>query len=251
MHKIVVIEDSSFMRARITSLLRSHGFDNIEDYTMADDIGKKPHLYLDRVDLIIADIQLPGISGIEMVGKIKKDGRYAHVPIIFVSGFGDPKTIGAAFKAGAADYIIKPFDNNVFMEKVKKVLGGAFDLPPEYMYDEEQFTETVSNEYQRATRGNQCVSFLRIKVNSADLTRSAILAKNKTRRIDTTCVYKNSIFLILPITDGVGLDIVRIKLKMLFDENNIALLDGSAYTFSGDRSIPLVDVIREVLQLAK
>jgi CheY-like chemotaxis protein len=251
MYKIVIIEDSSFMRARIVSLLHGNDFTDTEDFVIADDIGRKPHLYLDDVDLIIADIQLPGISGIDLAHTLKKDVRYAHIPIMFVSGHGDPKTISAAIRAGAADYVVKPFDNAIFLEKVKKILGEPYEIPEGFEYDEVKFIQTISMEYQRSSRGLSPLSFLKFRTDNSDIQKSIGVAKKHIRCIDTICVYRNNLILILPLTDDKGTKVVADKLKMQFCDNDLRLLSADAFFYPGGREISADEFTDALLQFAK
>ncbi|MCP6726130.1 response regulator, partial [Klebsiella pneumoniae] len=60
------------------------------------------------VDLVLLDIVMPGIDGIEACARIRNDPRHADVPIIMVTMLGDMDSLGNAFVAGATDYITKP-----------------------------------------------------------------------------------------------------------------------------------------------
>jgi two-component system phosphate regulon response regulator PhoB len=251
MHKIVVIEDSSFMRARIVNLLQSSGYTNTEDYAIADDIGRKPQVYLADADLIIADIQLPGISGIDLAVRLKQDPRYADIPIFFVSGFGDQKTINAAVRAGAADYLVKPFDNTIFLDKVKKLLEDQPDIPDAFRCGEEKFVDMLSLEYQRATRGGQYLSVLRLDLRKPDMLKGLTSIRNTVRRIDTLCVFKGTAVLILPLTDEAGVAVVNGKLKKLLADSGLTLLSSDAYTYRGDGELNPDDYIQTILELVQ
>lgn len=61
-----------------------------------------------RPDLIILDVELPNMSGIELCRAVRLDDRYARIPVLFLSSFADSKTVQKAFEAGADDYLYKP-----------------------------------------------------------------------------------------------------------------------------------------------
>jgi DNA-binding response OmpR family regulator len=251
MQKIVVIEDSSFMRARFVSLLHSHGYTETEEFVLADDIARKPHLYLKDAALIIADIQLPGISGLDLVNTIKKDARYAHIPVFFVSGYGDAKTISAAARTGAADYLVKPFDNDVFLQKVKNLLDRADSIPEEFLIGDDEFAETVSLEYQRALRGNQFLSLVKLKLHKPDIRKCIKQIKRKLRRIDTVCIFKDSVILILPITNGAGAAVVLEKVKTVLKNSSVELQESASDTYPGESALTPEAFMRAALTFAQ
>ena len=72
--------------------------------------------------MVITDIGLPGISGIELTRILNNNPRYCNIPIAVISSYRDVKTINEAMKAGVVDYILKPFDDQVLLEKVERIL---------------------------------------------------------------------------------------------------------------------------------
>ncbi|HEX7478186.1 MAG TPA: response regulator [Polyangiales bacterium] len=72
--------------------------------------------------LIVSDIMMPDMDGLEMGRRLKDDSRTAHVPIIFLTALGTPQNIVAGIKAGARLYITKPFRIPDLLDKVKQVL---------------------------------------------------------------------------------------------------------------------------------
>jgi two-component system, chemotaxis family, chemotaxis protein CheY len=73
-----------------------------------------------RVDLIMMDINLPGMDGIEAVAKVRAIQQYADIPIVMCSTLNDRQKIMRALKAGANDYIVKPFEEEAYISKVQK-----------------------------------------------------------------------------------------------------------------------------------
>ena len=76
-------------------------------------------------DLIITDIRMPGINGVETVEKIKqltKDKK--EIPIIFITGYTDSKAFEEAKKLKASDFIYKPFDKDQFLKSVAMIIGN-------------------------------------------------------------------------------------------------------------------------------
>ncbi|MDR2633777.1 MAG: response regulator [Treponema sp.] len=94
-----------------------------------------------KVDLILLDIEMPGMSGFEFLDVLKKLDRAKDVPVIFVTSHASTDLIARATKAGAKDYVMKPFEPAVLQKKVYAALdmqdiyitkdGKAINLPPQ------------------------------------------------------------------------------------------------------------------------
>ncbi len=66
---------------------------------------------------LVADIRMPGMSGLELQAQLKAEGY--HIPMIFITAHDDPKTKMQAMKAGAIEFLSKPFDDEDLLEKVR------------------------------------------------------------------------------------------------------------------------------------
>jgi two-component system, OmpR family, aerobic respiration control protein ArcA len=118
---ILVIEDDETMR---NALKRIFETDGMAVKTAAD--GTQLALVLDDnpIDLIILDIGLPWINGLELAKLLKEHEDLKHIPLIFVSGKTSEFDVKRGFEAGADDYIKKPFD----IEKRKKTVHTLLKL---------------------------------------------------------------------------------------------------------------------------
>jgi DNA-binding response OmpR family regulator len=118
--KILIADDDVSTVRMIQEVLRRDGYDIVtfgngpEAITAAKEI--KP-------DLIILDIMMPEMSGLEVLGEIRKDTVNAGTPIIMFSAMPDIDTKLAAFEAGADEYIVKPVDIAEFSARVKAILA--------------------------------------------------------------------------------------------------------------------------------
>lgn len=103
MKTIAVIDDDIYISNLVTTLLRKNGYRVINGYS-----GTEALLLLDkeRPDLVLLDLMLPGISGEEVLSKLK------DIPVIVVSAKDSPKDKVSSLLGGAVDYISKPFDND-------------------------------------------------------------------------------------------------------------------------------------------
>jgi len=120
--RILVIEDHEDNRRIVRDLLTPAGYEVIEAVTGEDGVAMAGS---HRPDLILMDIQLPEISGLEVTKWLKDDEALAHIPVIAVTAFamkGDEERIRAG---GCAAYIAKPISVAHFLETIKKFLEPA------------------------------------------------------------------------------------------------------------------------------
>ena len=120
MNKIILIaDDEEDIRELITFRLRSDGFDTITAENGMDAYSK---IKQKKPDLIIADIMMPGMSGLELVKILKEKDDTKNIPIIIASARTEEDDIVLGLEAGADDYITKPFSLKVLSAKVKAQL---------------------------------------------------------------------------------------------------------------------------------
>lgn len=82
------------------------------------------------VDLILLDIMLPGIGGLEVAGLLKKNPETRHIPVVMLTARGDEADIVAGLEQGADDYITKPFSPKVLAARIKTVIRRqSRDMP--------------------------------------------------------------------------------------------------------------------------
>ena len=117
---ILIVEDNELNMRLFTDLLQAHGYETIQspDGSDAIDLAKNQ-----KPDLIIMDIQLPGMSGIEITKLLKADDELAHIPVIAVTAFamkGDEEKIR---EGGCEGYIAKPISVPTFLDTVAKFLN--------------------------------------------------------------------------------------------------------------------------------
>lgn len=116
---ILIVEDNELNMRLFTDLLQAHGYDTVQSLDGKDAIDltreKKP-------DLIIMDIQLPGLSGIEITKLLKAEDDLKDIPVIAVTAFamkGDEERI---MEAGFSSYVAKPVSVPSFLDNVARFL---------------------------------------------------------------------------------------------------------------------------------
>ncbi|MGB2762505.1 MAG: response regulator [Minisyncoccales bacterium] len=115
MAKILIADDSQFMRINLKDILKGEGYEIIES---ADGKEALEKFKTEKPDLMLLDIIMPEVDGMEVLKKIGKKAK-----IIVISAVGQEKMVNEAKNLGAIDYIVKPFENEKVIEIVKKVLG--------------------------------------------------------------------------------------------------------------------------------
>jgi two-component system response regulator FixJ len=113
--KIYVVDDDESARMGLGRLLRSSGF-QVEIFDSAKDF--LDHGPVEDGGLIILDVRMPGINGLELQKRLAAKG--SELPIIFITGFEDPRARGEALKSGAIAFLQKPVDEEVLFEAIKK-----------------------------------------------------------------------------------------------------------------------------------
>ncbi|WP_338691687.1 response regulator FixJ [Bradyrhizobium sp. 26S5] len=121
---ILVIDDDPAMRDSLAFLLDVNGFAVMTYETATDFLD---HFASSTVDCIVSDIRMPGMSGLELVRKLKADA--AACPVILMTGHGDVALAVEAMKAGAVDFIEKPFEDETLLRAIGEALRTQSAVP--------------------------------------------------------------------------------------------------------------------------
>ena len=114
---VFVVDDDASMRGAVSNLIRSVGF-QVEAFTSAQEFlaSTRP----DTPCCLILDVRLPQVSGLDIQAELTK--AEIHIPIIFVTGHGDVPMSVKAMKAGAVEFLTKPFRDQDLLDAVKVAL---------------------------------------------------------------------------------------------------------------------------------
>jgi len=117
MNKILIVDDDPDIREVLSVLLGSEGYkvDAAEDGTSALEKIKKDR----KIDLVISDIMMPGMSGVEVCEEIRK---ISLVPVLFLTAKSQDQDKIDAYSGGGDDYLVKPFSQTELLMKVKSLL---------------------------------------------------------------------------------------------------------------------------------
>jgi len=119
MKKILVVDDEESVRIILKQMLEQGGYSAEVASDGAEALDK---LKADNYHMIITDINMPGMDGVELLKKSKE--LFPKLPVIFVTGFGKDKIILQAMKLGLSNYIEKPFKMDDVLKIVKDYISN-------------------------------------------------------------------------------------------------------------------------------
>ena len=121
MSKILIVDDDKTITELMKALMIMEGHEAVivNESTKAMDVAGS---FLP--DLITMDLMMPGISGFDLCNLLQQDPRFANTPILVVSAKDDQGTKERAIRAGAKDYITKPFNINTLIQKIKEMTNA-------------------------------------------------------------------------------------------------------------------------------
>ena len=111
---VFVVEDDPSVREALASLIRSAGW-NVEVYVSADEFLARPKA--DLPSCLVLDVGLPGLSGLELQSRMAE--LHQDIPIVFITGHGDIPMSVRAMKAGAVEFLTKPFIDQDLLDGIQ------------------------------------------------------------------------------------------------------------------------------------
>ncbi|MGH7148724.1 MAG: response regulator [Nitrospiraceae bacterium] len=146
--KILLVDDSPDARLLLHKILRDAGYRDTLSAASAHDAFK----YLDlehagvgaeEIDLIVMDVRMPEVDGIEACRRIKAVEALRDIPIVMITARSQQETLRAAFDAGATDYIKKPFEETELLARVQATLKLKKEIDARKNWEQE-LTKTIS-----------------------------------------------------------------------------------------------------------
>ena len=124
--KILVVDDEEDIRELLSIQLSREGYAVVCAATGDDALSK---VVEDPPDLIILDLMLPGLDGLDVCRELKADSRTARIPIIMLTGKGETADIVTGLELGADDYIVKPLSRSVLLARMRAVMRKTKGRP--------------------------------------------------------------------------------------------------------------------------
>jgi len=146
MTRILVVEDEADVREVVKATLQENGYqvieaaDGLEGYTAAADaaVAEKP-------DLIVLDLMLPKLNGFEVLEKLKENSQTSYIPVVILTARGQSQDETRALRAGAADYMTKPWSADELADRVRIALDQRRNAKPHTFKSAERVTDSRRN----------------------------------------------------------------------------------------------------------
>lgn len=189
----MIVDDSKASHLLIKALLKKGGYADYLSAFSANEafqyLGMEGSGDPQNVDLILMDIVMPGMSGIEACTRIKAQDRLKDIPIIMVTGSVDSHNLKLAFESGAVDYIRKPINKAELLARVESVLRLKQEMDRRMevtrqleeankklkllssldgltgIANRRHFDEIIEKEWRRAMRGQTPISFIMVDID--------------------------------------------------------------------------------------
>jgi FixJ family two-component response regulator len=117
---VFVVDDDVSVRESLELLIRCAGWEP-ETFASAQDFLARPRLF--APSCLILDVSMPGLNGLDLQQRVAVDR--ADMPIIFITGYGDVPTTVRAMKAGAAEFLTKPFSDDALLDAIRHAIARS------------------------------------------------------------------------------------------------------------------------------
>lgn len=163
--RVALVDDDKVTLTILTGTLRRRGFKvrAFQDSEQALDVLSRDH-----PDVAIFDMQMPGISGMELVRRLQQRARANAFPIMILSSEGEESVLAEAFHLGVTDYLVKPVSEAELVVKLENTRARSSARPPEQIPRELAGFEL----HEEIRRGEICVTFRATTPSEADLVRA-------------------------------------------------------------------------------
>lgn len=121
--KILVVDDDKTTRKLLSLFLKGKGYEVV---TAENGLDAMEKLGIDSINLIVSDMNMPYMDGIEFTKNLKNDPTWSNIPIIMITTEADEEDKKKAFEAGVDDYLVKPANADQINDSIKKILKKIF-----------------------------------------------------------------------------------------------------------------------------
>ena len=122
MKKILVVDDKPEVVELVSATLEGEGYQIICAFDGEEALQK---INKEKPDLVLLDVRMPKMTGLEVLAKVKKDPQTKDIPIIMLTAKGQQLDKDEGIRLGAEDYIIKPFSPSHLLRKIEEILAGV------------------------------------------------------------------------------------------------------------------------------
>lgn len=118
---VLVVDDDDYERKLFAKIMENEPYDLMFADSGAEALGI---LSKKRPDLILMDLVMPEINGLEVLRRLKAASEFADIPVMMITGQSEKNVVVESLKAGAVDFVVKPLVREIFLEKVARFLAG-------------------------------------------------------------------------------------------------------------------------------
>jgi two-component system chemotaxis response regulator CheY len=122
---VLVVDDSAAIRKILQRVLRQTGMPIHTIYEAGDGMEALTVLGTQHVDLVLSDINMPKMDGLQLLAAVKASEQWRHIPVVMITTEGGETKVAEAVKLGAAGYVRKPFTADQIKEKLAGILESA------------------------------------------------------------------------------------------------------------------------------
>ena len=120
---VLIVEDNPFNRRMLEALINTLGIGRVD--TASDGVAGLAAIDRHRPDLVLLDVMMPHMDGLEMCRRLRADHALSDLPVLFITALGDPKSRAACFAAGGNDVVSKPIETEEVLARVRVHLQNA------------------------------------------------------------------------------------------------------------------------------
>jgi CheY-like chemotaxis protein len=232
--KILIVDDQKFVRQMIRDILAHYLF-IIEEAGDGDTAVTKAQEFVP--DIILMDLLMPGVDGVEACRRIKQDSRTAAIPVILLTTTKDKDHLVAAFAAGADDYITKPYSDKELLARIRANL---------FKRDATALLETKTRDTEKVVDISQAIFS---SLNSQEILQ--IIVKKiaeyiAVKRCSIVQIEEKGYGFVLASSDNPVAKKIRIELKR-YPEVEEVIRTGKALIVKDAKHHPLLDDVKEYI----
>lgn len=120
--RVMIVDDSQTVRQQVSIALSQAGFEVLQAHDGQDGLEKISST--EDVALVVCDVNMPRMNGLEMLAKVKADPKNAGLPIVMLTTEGQPEMIAQAKQYGAKAWIVKPFKAELLIAAARKLTSA-------------------------------------------------------------------------------------------------------------------------------
>lgn len=244
-YNLLCIDEIGVTRIELNNILKNLNINilNVKDLSEAVYMHKDGKFSFNAV---IWDLNSSELDNLDYIKELKNKEEFKDIPVIVTSKFTDKKYVVKAIQVGAREYIAKPFEDTVVLQKVCKLLDIPYSKAAKKNMEDDiitfNFSEMFNKEIKSAGRGEYPLTIMLASLSADDLekdgqqTASEVtglinkVLKTKLRDTDSVFFYStNSLIMLLPFADRAGAECIKDKILDIYETNPLIKQKSDGY----------------------